>query len=130
MKTYQQYTGKEIGKMQYLILQIRIAFLCYGQNEHSAYKYKHKSPPRIRNGRSLGRHARKIQGPQGNYKNAEFLPALSVISMTFFDVRIIKQDKSNSTYAVGEGTLTNVRLRHISGNLTHLLKEKSDTERR
>jgi hypothetical protein len=116
------------GKLRYLILQIRITLLFHGQKEHSAYKRMHKLPLRITNGHSLGQHARKIQGPQGNCKNAECLPAMSVIPLTFLTCEEAEQDRTHTAYAVGEGTLTNERLRHISGNLTRLLKAKSDDD--
>ena len=69
--------------MQYLVLQIRITLLFHSQKEQSANKRMHKSPPRINGECSLGQHARMIQGLQGNCKHVAFLPALSVIALTF-----------------------------------------------
>ena len=69
--------------MRYLVLQIRITLLFHGQKEQSANKRMHESPPQINSKRFLGRHARMIQGRQGNCKHVAFLPALSVIPLTF-----------------------------------------------
>ena len=70
-------------KMRYLVLHFRITLLFHGQKEQSANKRRHKSPPRINNKGSLAQHARMMQGLQGNCKHVAFLPALSVISLTF-----------------------------------------------
>ena len=70
--------------MRYLVLQFRITLLFHGQKGQSlCIKRMHESPPRINSKCSLGQHARMMQGLQGNCKHVAFLPALTVIYLTF-----------------------------------------------
>lgn len=85
-----------------------------------------KSPPRINNINFLGRHAGMMEGLWGNCKHARVPSTLNVLTVTYiWYSEDMKVTESHGAYGAGEGTLTNTRLRHISGNLARLLNHRS-----
>lgn len=83
MKYVRNITGWSKGENAVPRLAFQNHTPFHGQKEQSANKRRYKSPPRINNKGSLAQHARMMQGLQGNCKHVAFLPALSVISLTF-----------------------------------------------